>query len=213
MRRLVVAAWCGAVVVLAACSGGGGDSGAVATSAVGSTALAVATTTAVPVEVTSTTALPTTTSELVTTTSVATEDLIRQAVQDYFVRYHACLQVPSECVPESFLARQGSTLQLMKEALAEMVKRELYVGDDLQGAFIVVESQARVESEVVRVMACWFDAAVVFGPVGPDLLPTVVNDEIRNSHHELTLYLENGVWRVGIKVKTPLPEGQTCSAK
>ena len=58
---------------------------------------------------------------------------------------------------------------------------------------------------------CVFDAGTVFGPTGPDGLPTIIDDQVISVRNDYRLYLENGTWLVGEqKELQELGEGNLC---
>jgi hypothetical protein len=158
-------------------------------------------------------ATSTTSTIAVTTTTIPTETLIRQAIQDYFTAYELCGQTPATCDPASFLATQGTGIGAATQFVADLVRTGDYFSTDLRGAYIVTESVEQVSATKAVSTDCWFDAGIVLGPNGSDGLPTVVNNQIKSDRFEHTLYLENGVWRVGEEVQADsLGEGNQCPA-
>ncbi len=158
----------------------------------------------------STTAAPTTTLPP-TTTTIATEDLIRQAVQDYSDAYHQCGAVPADCLPETFTAVQGHSRATVIELATGMVAEGLYFSTDLRGSYFVDESVTMGSATEANAVFCVFDAGAVMGPNGPDGLPTVVNDVIASVRYRFQLFLEDGAWRVGEQSQLErLGEGSLC---
>lgn len=201
-------------VILAACSSGGD---AVSSTLSSSTTAAVATSpppTSATTTTTSTTTSSTTTSTTLapsTTAAPSSEDLIKQAVQDYQSSYWACGQAPSACDPTAFTAVQGASRSTITELVSGMSSHGLYFGQDIRGSHIVTESVSMQSQASADVIACWYDAGVVFGPTGPDGNPTVVDDQVLSYRYRLVVYLENGSWRVGSQETiAKLGEGDLC---
>ncbi len=198
-------------LVLGAC---GSDRDSTGTTSPATVTTAAVDTTAVATTVTpsssSTTAVVTTTLPA-TTTTVATEDLIKQAVQDYSVAYHACGAVPAACVPESFTAAKGMSRTILNELATGMAQQGLYFSTDLRGSYLVAESLNLVSPTEASAVYCVFDAGAVMGPVGPDGLPTLVNDEVISLRNDYRLFLEDGTWRVGEQLQLELlGDGSLC---
>lgn len=78
-----------------------------------------------------------------------------------------------------------------------MAQQGLYFLPDPRGSYAVAESVNVVSATQATAIYCAFDAGTVMGPVGPDGVPTVVNDEVLSVRNEYRLYLEGGGWRVG----------------
>ena len=178
---------------------------AVATSPSPTTVVVPAPTTTEPIP---TTTLPP------TTTTVATEDLIKQAVQDYVVAYHECGVDPAACVPENFTASQGHSRALMDDFVAGLIGEGLHFSTETRGSRVVAESATVDSDTTARAVFCIFDAGTVLGPIGPDNVPTVVNDEVASMRDEFGLFLENGSWRVGDRHELEqLSDGDSCPAE
>jgi len=179
------------------------------TAAVGTTPAAAPSTT-VPAP---TTTVPMPTTLPPTTTTVPAEDLIKQAVQDYEAAYWACGQSPSTCDPTSFTATQGKSRSTISDLVNGFVANGMYFSADLGGSPLTTDLIATVSPVESTATTCWFDAAVVLGPTGPDGQPTVVNDEVQSIRYNIELYLEGGIWRVGGQVEIEeLSDGHGCAA-
>jgi hypothetical protein len=143
---------------------------------------------------------------------VPIEEMVEAAIQRYHQADWKCVQAPAECDPAAFLASQGSARQLQTDALQQFIDRGWYVGVDLGGAYMRVESVAEIGSGVATALSCRYDAGTVFGPPGPDGQPTIVADVPTSYMVENTLYLENGEWLVGRGVRTQeLGDGDQCA--
>jgi hypothetical protein len=176
-----------------------------------SVAVAAAPTTTSTPDSTSTTADAVTTTLPATTTTVATEDLIKQAVQNYSAAYHSCGVEPAACVPGSFTAVQGRSRATITELATGMANQGLYFSTDLRGSYIVAESIIVGSPTKASATYCIFDAGAVMGPLGPDGVPTVVNDVVASVRYSFDLFLEDGLWRVGEQHQTErLGEGSLC---
>jgi hypothetical protein len=193
-----------------------GDERSAAPASVGD---AVATRTAAPPVPSTTAAAPTTTEPMPTTTvpetttTVATEEVIKHALQDYEAAYWSCGQSPSTCDPASFTAVHGNSRATITEFVNGLVDNGLYFSADLGGSHLEANFVERLSPTEVTAQTCWFDAAVVLGPIGPDGAPTVVNDEVLTIRYDIDLYLENDLWRVGDQAKIEeLSDGTTCAA-
>jgi hypothetical protein len=187
------------VAALAIASCGGDEKSAVTVPATVTTRVAettAPTTTSAPSS-TSTTAVAETTTLPAITTTVATEDLIKQAVQDYFEAYQLCGATPASCNPETFTAEQGNSRATVAELASGMAAQGLYFSTDLRGSYLVAESVSLISPSEATATFCAYDAATVLGPNGPDGLPTVVNDEILSLRNEYRLYWESNQWQVG----------------
>ena len=198
-------------VSAAAC---GSDDGAVANPASPPATTSVVETT-VETTTSSTTSTPTSTSTTTTlpaaTTTVPTETLINQAVQDYSLAYHQCGMAPAVCDPTSFTATQGPSRSIVTKFATDMVQQGLYFSPDSRGSYIVVESVDVVSAKEATAVGCIYDAGTVLGPTGPDGLPTVLNDQILSLRNQYHLYLDEGGWRVGEKHELErLGEGNLC---
>jgi hypothetical protein len=89
----------------------------------------------------------------------------------------------------------------------------LRFSDDLRGSYVAVESVDFASPTEATASACWFDAAVVMGPLGPDGNPTIVDDQILSYRYNFVVYLEGGVWRVGEQLDIEhLGSGDACAA-
>jgi hypothetical protein len=160
---------------------------------------------------TATTTLVATTTLPPTTTTVATEDLIKKAVEDYSTGYHDCGLAPAACDPTSFTATQGGSRSTVTDVASGMVREGYYFSADQRGSYVVAESVSFPSSVEATAVYCVFDAGTVFGPIGPDGLPTVVNDQVLSLRNEYELFLEDGIWRVGDKRELErLGEGSLC---
>jgi len=148
-----------------------------------------------------------------TTTTVPTEDLIKQAVTNYEAAYWACGQSPSSCDPASFTAEQGKSRATIADLVQGFISNGLYFAADLGGSHLDAESVTELSATEATARTCWFDAAVVLGPNGPDGVPTVVNDEVQSIRYDIELFLEDGLWRVGGQVRVEQPaDGDLCTA-
>jgi hypothetical protein len=146
-----------------------------------------------------------------TTTTVPQESLIKQAVQDYFVAYHLCGAAPATCDPLSFTASQGSSRSTISELATGMAQQGLYFSPDRHGSYAVAESASLVSAVEATAVFCAYDAVSVMGPIGPDGLPTVVNDQIESVRYEYRVFSEGGDWRVGEQRELQLlGEGDLC---
>jgi hypothetical protein len=212
VKRLVVIGV--GAVILAACSSGGDaapstlppststtvGSTVPATTVVGSTTTSSSTTTST----TSTTLAP-------PTTVTSTEDLIKQAVQDYFVAYEACGQAPDQCDPSSFTAAKGSIRSTIGQLVAGMIDEGLRFSTDDRGSYLLDESIEMVSGDEATATYCAHDALIVLGPVGPDGQPTIVNDQIEEIRYQYRVFREGSEWRVGLQHELEhLPEGVSC---
>jgi len=149
-----------------------------------------------------------------TTTTVPTEDLIKQAVKDYTEAYHQCGVDPAACVPDTFTAAQGHSRAVMTDFVSGLVREGLHFSTDARGSRVVAESAAMDSSTTASAVFCVFDAGTVLGPIGPDNLPTVVNDEVASMRYEFVLFLEDDAWRVGEKHELErLSDGDSCPAE
>ena len=161
------------------------------------------------------TSIPTTTIETTTlpatTTTVATEDLIKTAVQNFVAAYINCGQVPARCDPATFTAVQGDTRPRLTSLASGMAEQGLYFSTDLRGSYFLAQS-VNVESVTqATAIYCAFDALTVLGPNGPDGLPTVVNDQILSYRYEYTVLFEDAAWRVSDQhEQEQLGEGNMC---
>ena len=211
MKRVVSFA-IGALVVV---SCGGSRSSAPTTAALDVTtsvagATTVATTPPSTIAVTTTAA---TTTIPATITTLATEDLIKQAVQDYISSYFACGQTPATCDASTFTASQGPSRAKLTGLLEGMNGEGLYFSPDLRGSYLVPESTSITSESEASATYCAYDALTVLGPNGPDGVPTVVNDVISSSRYLYTLFLEDGRWVVGEQAQIEhLGEGSLCPA-
>src|SRR4051794_26630556 len=112
-----------------------------------------------------------------TTTTVPTEDLIKQAVQDYIANYFKCGQTPAECDPTTFTATTGPSRAMVTDLAKGMVEQGLRFATDLRGSFVVAQSVDQTSDSTATALFCAYDALTILGPVGPDGAPTVVNDD------------------------------------
>jgi hypothetical protein len=179
---------------------------AVTTSAPSTTPSTVApASTAAPTTTEMTTTLP------ATTTTIATEELIKAAVQDYFEAYELCGMTPASCSPDEFTATQGPSRAVVKDFARAMAAEGLYFSSDLRGMYLVAESVDTVSPTEATATYCWYDPGIVMGPVGPDGMPTVINDTIASVRYAYGLFLEGGIWRVGRQHELErLGEGSLC---
>jgi len=196
-----------------------GEGGTTAPAAVGDTVVAPAvtaapSTTAAPVATTTTAPAPAATTTVpATTTTVATEDLIKQAVQDYLAAFLACGQAPQECRPESFTARAGHSRATVQALAAGMAREGLYFPADPPSSYSVPEEITVTSPTEATGLYCTFDAGAVMGPTGPDGAATVVNDEALSYRNEFHAFLEDGKWKIGEQLqRDPLGEGNKCPA-
>ena len=119
--------------------------------------------------------------------------------------------MPSACDPTSFTAVRGKSRSTIQELSSGFVAGGLYFSSDLRGSYLVAESIVTNAPTEVVTGTCWYDAAIVLGPKGPDGQATVINDEILSIRYDLTLFLENGQWRVGAQLeKQQLGNGNLC---
>jgi hypothetical protein len=148
-----------------------------------------------------------------TTTTVPTEDLIKQAVQDYVEAYHQCGADPAACAPDNFTAAQGHSRATIADLANGMAQQGLYFPADRNGSHINPQSVTMTRADEAETESCWYDAGAVLGPIGPDGLPTIVNDEVESLRISHTLFLENGLWRVGEQRQLEvLGETDACGA-
>ncbi len=209
-RRLVALGF--AALVVAGCSND--EASAPSTASVSVTTTSVADTTVAtappPASLTSSTTIASTTLPA-TTTTVPTEDLITQAVQDYFEAYQRCGIAPVLCQPEEFTASQGSSRAILSDFVAGLVGEGLYFSTDRRGQYLVAESVSLASSSEASATFCLYDAGIVMGPVGPDGQATVVNDVITSERYAYTVFLEEGLWIVGRERSIErLGEGNLC---
>ena len=159
---------------------------------------------------TSTTTLETTTLPA-TTTTVATEDLIKTAVQDYFEAYQQCGMAPATCDPSTFTASQGPSRAALADFAAGLVAAGLYFSSDRRDMYVVAESVSVDSLTEAGAIYCAYDSGIVMGPTGPDGVPTVVNDVIESVRYSYVLFLESGVWKVGTEHRLErLGAGSLC---
>jgi ABC-type glycerol-3-phosphate transport system substrate-binding protein len=196
MKRLITL---GVVALVVTGCGSDGNSAPPTSPVAVTSAATVATTTSTTTPATSTTVVAATTTTLQpeTTTTVPTEDLIKQAVQDYFEAYEQCGTTPSACTPEVFTATQGLSRATVTEFAKGLVAQGLYFSTDRRGMYLVAESVSTVSLTEATANYCVYDAGIVMGPIGPDGLPTVVNDVIESVKYTYRLFLEDEVWKVG----------------
>jgi hypothetical protein len=211
VKRLVVIGV--GAVILAACSSGGDaapstlppTSTTVGSTVPGTTLVVGSTTTS-----SSTTTSTTSTTLAPTTTVTSTEDLIKQAVQDYTNAYRVCGANPAACDPAAFTAERGHSRATITDLIASMNTSGLYFSADLRGSYLSAES-IEVRADSATAVYCVFDAAAVLGANGPDGQPTVVNDQALTLRNEYELFLEAGRWRVGEQLQlTVLGDGDLC---
>jgi len=210
LKRLLALGF--AALAVAGCSN---DESSAPSTAPVSAATSVADTTVVsttsPTSSTSSTTIVATTLPA-TTTTVATEDLIKKAVQDYFAAYILCGQAPASCDPSTFTATKGPSREKISELIKGMSQEGLHFSADLRGTRLVAESVATTELATTAIY-CAYDALTVLGPLGPDGQPTVVNDVISNVRYVYNLFFESGIWLVGQQTQLEhLPAGNLCPA-
>jgi hypothetical protein len=200
-----------AALAFTACSNGASAPPTVANTLAPSTEQTSAPTISVAV----TTPAPTTTIEPTTlpatTTTVATEDLIKTAVQDYFEAYEQCGMAPAACDPEAFTATQGPSRAILKDFAAGLIANGLYFSTDRRGMYLVAESVNVTSDSEANAIYCVYDAGIVMGPTGPDGAPTVINDVIASVRYSYDLFFESGAWSVGRQQQVErLGEGSLC---
>jgi hypothetical protein len=167
-------------------------------------------TTSAPGASTSTTAIATTTIPA-TTTTVATEDLIKTAVQNYFEAYEQCGTAPATCDASTFTASQGPSRAIVADFAAGLVSAGLFFSTDRRGTYLVAESVSVSSPTEATAIYCVYDSGIVIGPTGPDGVATVVNDVIASVRYSYGLFLENGTWKVGRQHELErLGEGSLC---
>ena len=202
-------------VILAACNSGGDAAPSTLSSTTTTTAATTVPATTVPDTTTSTSTTSSTTTSTslapTTTSATSTEDLIKQAVQDYSAAYHQCGVDPATCDPATFTAAQGESRSTISELIRGMDEQGLHFGTDIRGSYIVSESISMTSPVLADVTACWYDAGIVLGPLGPDGNPTVVDDQVLSYRYAFSVYLEGGQWRVGTQMTVArLGEGNLC---
>lgn len=212
MKRLIIV---GAIaLLLAACSSAGTAAPTTIPPVIATT---VATTAASTSTTSSTTSAPTTSSttpttpQATTTTTVPTESLIKQAVQDYLTAYHQCGVTPATCDPATFTASEGRSRSIVTELANGMTKQGFYFSTDTRGSYVVAESVAFVSAVEATAVFCAYDAGAVMGPIGPDGLPTVMDDQIVSVRYQYRTFFEGDSWRVGEQQELErLGEGSLC---
>jgi hypothetical protein len=210
MKRLITLGV--AALVVTGCGSDGKSAPPTSPVAVTSAAT-VATTTSTTTPATSTTVVAASTTTLLpeTTTTVPTEDLIKQAVQDFIEAYERCGASPSDCAPDAFTAAHGHSRSTVTDLATGMVQQGLYFSTDLRGSYLRAETITIASAQTASAVFCAFDAGEVMGPNGPDGLATVVNDVEASVRYEFQLFLEDGEWRVGEQRQTErLGEGDLC---
>jgi hypothetical protein len=194
-----------AVIALAAC-GGGGTSPTTAGSDPASVA-AGATASIVPTTPAPSTTAPSTTAP---STTVDVDTALAVALDAYWAGYQACGESPATC-DITYLAEQGPIREITKQGFADLADRGWYFSPDRRGSNYAIQSTS-VRGDQAVVESCVFDAGIVLGPNGPDGQPTVVNDEERSLSVKHTLFLEDGVWRVGQEdILVELGSGNLCA--
>ncbi|MEP7046006.1 MAG: hypothetical protein ABI949_04970, partial [Ilumatobacteraceae bacterium] len=134
-----------------------------------------------------------------------------QAVLKYEEAYHQCGLAPTGCKPEEFTALEGTTRPTMTQFVEGLVNEGLYFSRDVRGSYGVAESTTVESADAATAVFCIFDAGTVLGPLGPDGLPTVVNDQIQSIRYEYHVFLEGGDWLVGeVRQLERLGEGSSC---
>jgi hypothetical protein len=101
---------------------------------------------------------------------VATEDLIKQSVQDFRDNYFACGQRPELCDPTTFTSVQGDTRPRLIALASEMTAQGLYFSQDLRGSYLTISS-VRTEG-LDRAMLNHAGMTQVSYSVRPDLTDT-----------------------------------------
>ena len=198
-------------LVLASCGGGGSSAPATATLDVTTSVAETTPSTTTPPSTIAVTTTAATTTLPATTTTVATEDLIKQAVQDYFEAYEQCGVAPAVCAPDSFTALQGLSRTTLTEFAKGLVAEGMYFSTDRRGMYLVAESVTVVSPTEATANYCSYDPGIVLGPVGPDGVPTVVNDVIASVRYTYRLFFEGSEWRVGEQRELEqLGEGSLC---
>lgn len=210
MKRLIIVGAIG--LFLPACSSAGTAAPTTipqvgATTVAETTSTTTTSTTSPPTSTTTTSTQPAT-----TTTTMPTKTLIKQAVQDYAIAYHACGAAPAKCVPEGFTATQGPSRSILTQLATGMAAQGYYFSTDLRGSYLAAESVSLNTSSEATAVFCAYDAGAVMGPSGPDGQATVINDVIASVRYEFRLFLEDGSWRVGEQRELErLGQGLLCS--
>jgi hypothetical protein len=186
-----------------------------------STSMSTPTSTSLPSTTAEVSVAPTTTSSQTSSSSTAPtettspfgpeETAVRLAIQDYFVAYEACGQVPASCDPSLFLAREGSARAVITKLISALDNSGDYFGADLRGSRVIAEKVVFDSNNKATITSCWFDAGQLLGPDGPDGKPTVINDAISSNTLVHVLYFESGRWLVGQEDRiAQLGEGDQC---
>jgi uncharacterized protein YcfL len=213
MKRSI--AFAVAALVVAGCSSDAA-SPVLTSDSVATTVPETTTSTSVPPSTSTSTTIAATTTlppETTTTVSATPEDLIKEAVQTYAAAYHTCGLSPATCDSATFTALEGRSRQTIAELATAMSKQGLYFSTDTRGSHVSAKDVSLVSPTQAAVMLCWYDAGIVLGPPGPDGLPTVVNDESGTSLYSLTLFLEDGTWRVAEQSQpVPVAPGDQCAS-
>lgn len=211
MKRLIIVGVM--AVVAAACSADGTTAATTVPPPISTVVVDTAASTTTPAMSSTTTSSTTTTTTMpeTTTTTVPTESLIKQAVQGYLTAYHQCGVAPAVCDPASFTARQGRSRSIVTELANGMTRQGFYFSTDTRGSYVVAESVAFVSAVEATAVFCAYDAGAVMGPIGPDGLPTIVDDQIVSVRYQYRTFLEGESWRVGEQSELErLGEGSLC---
>jgi hypothetical protein len=190
---------------LVACSGGDGDTD----STVASQPVSTGFDTSTAVSERSTTTVAATTSTSTSTTEPApttTVDPVRAEIEAayevLYQGYWACLRSPDGC-DTSYLVADGPSAQGLASTLSDMRDRDLRVGDDPVGYYVIEEITIGADATTADVVACWWSTAVLYGPPaditrpeGPDNPPTIVNNTPGSARQRDTFKLDGGIWRL-----------------
>jgi len=173
-----------------------------------STTVVVATTTTTTTSTTSPTTSPGTTTLTSIVVSHTVEDDVRSAYRASYDAYWACLRAPATCEPASVTAVQGPARASLSAAVNQLLKSSLHVGPDDVGYMVIEAVTVDAAARQADVKSCWWDTGVVYGPPtltgGPD---SVINNKQVTSRFDSTLYLEDGVWKVGAEKRVDRVEG------
>jgi len=141
----------------------------------------------------------------------ATEQAIKQGVQDFFAAYMACGQAPAQCHPADFHSGRGTAVGQGTVYFQGLAARGEYFGPDLRGSYIVTQSVALDDPTSATTFSCWYDASVLLGPAGADGQPTVLNDKIISVREKQALYFDGSAWKVGEAATVQdLGDGNQC---
>lgn len=196
-----------AALVLAACSGGA-DEATPTTPAPSTTAVATtstATTASPPPTTTAPSTLaPTTLAPTTAPPSTALRDIVAevtQAVEGTYDFYWACLREPSVCDPSAIAAPGSAALDGLTLTRDELISAGFFVGDADPGYQVIEGIDADGERAVVT--SCWRLTAVLYGPPGPDGVPTVQNDTAGYLRQTDEYVLVNGTtWMISTSTVT-----------